>query len=394
MKPGSVTVDLAAEAGGNIATTVKDEIVVTPNGVTCIGYSDLPSRLPLQASQLFGNNIFKFLDSMGPKGRLGIDHEDLAVRGSLLMEAGEIMWPFKMPEAPAPATPTPEVEVVVETEEEKAARIEKETFDEAKSTAIKIGILGAALLAVGVASPNVHLTEELTTLSLAGLVGYNLVWGVTHSLHSPLMSVTNAISGMTAVGGLILMGGGLVPHTIPQFLAAASVGLSCVNIAGGFVMTDRMLGMFKREGDIDASGSYVPAIFGILGAYGLAAALAAADGSPTSFDSVTEMAYLGSGLACLGAIGGLAGQKTAALGNKLGMAGVALGMVSTLGLIASQGEIDPQTYAQMAGVMLAGGATGMGIAKVCAQLWILHVFHTGSLLACSHLSPPHSTQIV
>lgn len=119
-------------------------------------------------------------------------HQDLAVRGALLMEAGEIMWPFKMP---APATPAaaPAAPIAVETPEEKAARVKAEIYEDARSTAIKIGVLGAALLAVGVASPNVHLTEELTTLSLAGLVGYNLVWGVTHSLHSPLMSVTNAI---------------------------------------------------------------------------------------------------------------------------------------------------------------------------------------------------------
>lgn len=155
-----------------------------------------------------------------------------------------------------------------------------------------------------------------------------------------------------------------MPHNLPQALAAASVGLSCVNIAGGFVMTDRMLGMFKREGDVDASGSYIPAGAGVLVAYALAAALAAHDGSATSFDAVTEMAYLASGLACLGAIGGLAAQQTASLGNKLGMLGVTLGVASTLGLIASSGEVDPQTYLQMAAVMLAGGATGMGIAKV------------------------------
>jgi hypothetical protein len=125
---------------------------------------------------------------------------------------------------------------VVESAEEKAARLEREAHDEARSKALSLGILGAALLAVGVASPEVRLTEELTTLALAGLVGYNLVWGVSHSLHSPLMSVTNAISGMTAVGGLLLMDRSLVPHSVPGWLAALSVGLSCVNIFGGFVV--------------------------------------------------------------------------------------------------------------------------------------------------------------
>uniref|UniRef100_A0A061S3C8 NAD(P) transhydrogenase, mitochondrial n=1 Tax=Tetraselmis sp. GSL018 TaxID=582737 RepID=A0A061S3C8_9CHLO len=361
MQAGSVTVDLAAEAGGNIETTVKDEKIVTPNNVTCIGYTDMPSRLPRQASTLFGNNIFKFIDSMGEKGRLGIDHEDYAVRGALVLEGGELMWPWKMPEAPAPATPAAPVEPVKEeTPEEKAARMELEANEKAQTTALRIGLLGAALLAVGVASPDVRLTEELTTLSLAGLVGYNLVWGVTHSLHSPLMSVTNAISGMTAVGGLLLMGGGLLPTNVPQTLAALSVGLSCVNIAGGFVMTDRMLGMFKRKGDIDTSGNYIASGVGALAAYGIAAGTVSGS---SSFASVTEMAYLVSGLACLGAIGGLSSQETASMGNKLGMTGVAVGIAATLGLIVSNGEVSPETYLQMAGVMLAGGATGIGISK-------------------------------
>lgn len=171
------------------------------------------------------------------------------MRGALLLEGGELMWP--PPRAPATPAPSPsQVPIVAappETPEELAARAERQAHDEAAATAMRICLLGAALLAVGAASPDVRLTEELTTLSLAGLVGYNLVWGVSHSLHSPLMSVTNAVSGMTAVGGLLLMGGGLVPSNTTEALAAASVGLSCVNIAGGFVMTDRMLGMFRRK---------------------------------------------------------------------------------------------------------------------------------------------------
>jgi len=364
MQAGSVTVDLAAEAGGNIETTVKDELVHTANGVTCIGYTDLPSRLPRQSSQLYGNNVFKFLDSMGPKGRLGIDHEDAAVRGALLTEGGALMWPAPaLPTPAAPAVPqAPAQAEVVESPEEKASRLEREAHEDARSKALSLGLLGAALLAVGVASPEVRLTEELTTLALAGLVGYNLVWGVSHSLHSPLMSVTNAISGMTAAGGLLLMDRSLVPHTAPGWLAALSVGLSCVNIFGGFVMTDRMLGMFKREGDVDATGVYVPMAAGLLGTY--AAAAAATSGNATSFAAMTEMAYLTSGLACLGAIGGLSSQSTAGLGNKLGITGVTLGLAATLGVIASSGDVPPEAFLQMLGVVGVGGATGFGIAKM------------------------------
>eukprot|EP00873_Tetraselmis_striata_P022641 jgi/Tetstr1/442905/TSEL_030968.t1 len=259
------------------------------------------------SSQLYGNNVFKFLDSMGPKGRLGIDHEDAAVRGALLTEGGALMWP-------APALPTPRLLLSLRHSSGggggeprgEGLSLGAEAHEDARSKALSLGLLGAALLAVGWRLRRFRLTEELTTLALAGLGGYNLVWA-------------------------------LVPHTAPGWLAALSVGLSCVNIFGGFVMTDRMLGMFKREGDVDATGVYVPMAAGLLGTY--AAAAAATSGNATSFAAMTEMAYLTSGLACLGAIGGLSSQSTAGLGNKLGITG-------------------------MLGVVGVGGATGFGIAKM------------------------------
>jgi NAD(P) transhydrogenase len=162
-----------------------------------------------------------------------------------------------------------------------------------------------------------------TTFALSVIAGYQCVWGVQPSLHTPLMSITNAVSGVTAVGGLLLLGGGYVPHTVPQFLAASAVLLSATNIVGGFTITKRMLDMFKRKTD--------PEEYNYLYAIPTATSLSCLMGAHlTGMSSVYTMGYLASSLCCIGGISGLASQSTARVGNALGIMGVSSGVFTAL----------------------------------------------------------------
>lgn len=204
-----------------------------------IGYTDLPSRLPTQSSTLYSNNITKFLLSIGDgKGNFGVDLEDEVVRGSIVVHNGQVLPPAPRPVPPpvvAPPTTPKESETVAITPWQKATR-EVATLTAGMGSAVALGKLaGPAFM------------SNFFTFGLASMIGYRVVWGVAPALHSPLMSVTNAISGMVGIGGLFVMGGGYLPETIPQVLGAASVLLASVNVAGGFVITKRMLDMFKRK---------------------------------------------------------------------------------------------------------------------------------------------------
>ncbi|PXF49451.1 NAD(P) transhydrogenase, mitochondrial [Gracilariopsis chorda] len=348
MKSGSVTVDLAAEAGGNIEYTVPGQISKTPGGVTCVGYTDLPSRLAAQSSSLYSNNITNFFLSMGPhtskvKGEFFIDHEDQAVRGALVAENGNITWPappIPLPAAPASA-PKPKVpEVVVDPRQE--------SMQKAMATT---GAVGSAL-ALGVLSPNPATTAMVSKLGLASVCGYQTVWGVAPALHSPLMSVTNAISGLTAVGGLMCMGGGIFPDSVAASLAASAVFASAVNIGGGFRVTQRMLDMFKRPGDPEEHNDvfkYPAATLAVGSALGIGLGVS----------EMANMAYLASSIACISSIACLAQQKTARLGTALGMMGVGGGIATALAATPTPLPL----LAQMIGTLGAGGALGNFIAK-------------------------------
>jgi NAD(P) transhydrogenase len=224
MKSGSVTVDLAAEAGGNVETTVMDQKIITSNGVTCLGYTDLPSRLPTTSSSLYSNNISKFLLSAGPQttkepGYFHIDHKDEAIRGMLVLENGELMYPAPLPPAPP---------VLEKKEEVKAAPIDyKAPYIQGAKT---VGYTATAILAMGACAPNPAFSAMFTTFALSNIIGVQVVLGVSHALHSPLMAVTNAISGTTALGGMHLLANSTsTPVTI---LGAAATTLSTVNIVG------------------------------------------------------------------------------------------------------------------------------------------------------------------
>merc|ERR1712141_247808 len=243
MKPGSVVVDLAAEAGGNIET-IKPGEVYTYNDVVHIGHTDLPSRLPTQASTLYANNLSKLLLSMaGTKDHFHLDMADDVVRGSIVLNKGVKSWP-----------PNPPISVAAAASP-KAAAAAKEPPPPPNYFAIKLqesmtytaGLGG--LTALGVGAPNAAFTGMSTVFGLSVICGYHTVWSVVPALHSPLMSVTNAISGITAVGGLMLMGGGYYPTNAVEGLAASAAFISFINVFGGFIVTGRMLDMFKRPTD-------------------------------------------------------------------------------------------------------------------------------------------------
>jgi NAD(P) transhydrogenase len=235
MKSGSITVDLAAEAGGNIETTVMDEKFVTPNGVTCLGYTDLPSRLPTTSSTLYANNISKFLLSIGPhtqkkSGHYFIDHKDEAVRGMLVVENGKMMYPAPLP-PPPPVVEKKKTEVTIAEVDYKTPYI-----NSAKNAAY----LSTSILAMGAVAPNAAFSAMFTTFALSNVIGVQAVLGVSHSLHSPLMAVTNAISGTTVLGGMHLLAHSTSPMVTA--LGAVATTLSTVNIVGK---------LFFKHGSID-----------------------------------------------------------------------------------------------------------------------------------------------
>jgi len=347
MKPGSVIVDLAAESGGNVQTTVPGE-VKTVHDVIHIGLTDFPSRLPTQSSTLYANNISKLLLSMGEKDHFYINLEDDVVRGSIVLRDGQWAWPPNPPISVAAAAPPPSSAKTLA----KAEEVPVDPFKAALKTNMMYTTGLGTLLALGAGSPNPAFTTMMTTFGLAGIVGYHTVWGVTPALHSPLMSVTNAISGITAVGGLLLMGGGLYPTNAIEALSATAALISFVNIFGGFLVTQRMLDMFKRPTDPPEYNMLygIPAA-AFLGGYGYAAM--------AGFPEIHQMAYLVASLCCVGALGGLSSQKTARLGNALGIIGVTGGIAATLGQIAPSTEV----LMQMGGVAAIGGTLGGVIAK-------------------------------
>merc|ERR1711887_48089 len=347
MKPGSVVVDLAAEAGGNIET-IKPGEVYTYNDVVHIGHTDLPSRLPAQASTLYSNNLTKLLLSMGDgKENFNLDMTDDVVRGSIVLNKGVTSWPPNPPISVAAAAPKGGAAAAA-----AAAPVEVNHFNEKMKTALSYTGGLATINALGVGSPNPAFTNMTTTFSLGCIVGYHTVWSVVPALHSPLMSVPNAISGITAVGGMLLMGGGLYPTNTIQALAAGAAFISFINIFGGFIVTKRMLDMFKRPTDPPEHTMLmgIPAAT-FMGAYGYA--------MTQGYPEIHQMAYLASGLACIGALGGLSAQPTARLGNALGMIGVSTGVAATLGLL----QPNPEVLTQMAVVAAGGGLLGTTIAK-------------------------------
>ncbi|ANI29287.1 NAD(P) transhydrogenase subunit alpha [Yersinia entomophaga] len=235
MKPGSVVVDLAAQTGGNCELTVADKITVTDNGVKIIGYTDLPSRLPTQSSQLYGTNLVNLLKLLCKEknGEIDIDFEDTVIRGVTVVKTGEITWP------------APPIQVSAQPQAAKAAAPIEKPQAKPSSPWTKYIFMAIAIVLFGWLA-NVAPKEFLshfTVFALACVVGYYVVWNVSHALHTPLMSVTNAISGIIVVGALLQIGhGGWV-----SFLSFIAVLIASINIFGGFTVTQRMLKMFRKH---------------------------------------------------------------------------------------------------------------------------------------------------
>ncbi|NUO85829.1 MAG: Re/Si-specific NAD(P)(+) transhydrogenase subunit alpha [Cupriavidus sp.] len=236
MRAGSVVVDLAAEQGGNCVLTVPGESV-RRDGVTIIGYTDLPSRMAAQASQLYGTNIRHLLSELTPAkdGQLVVDMDDEMIRGATVLHQGAVTWPpppltVAVPQQQAPA------EVPAPTE---AAPPRSRTG----TTLMALALAAAALLGLGAVAPPAFMAH-FTVFVLAIFVGYQVVWNVTAALHTPLMSVTNAISGIIVVGALVQLG---KPSLLTAVIAGCAVLVATINIAGGFLVTQRMLKMFQRD---------------------------------------------------------------------------------------------------------------------------------------------------
>ncbi len=235
MKTGSVIVDLAASTGGNCVLTKDGEVYTTDNGVTILGKLD---QLPNQASQLYGNNLCHLLDDMGKAEGFKIDMEDDVVSRAMVTHDGKVNWPPEpLPVSPQKPAPEP-VEV-----EDPAITAAKQAKKAAVSMAIKLGVIGALLLFLGQFADK-EFMQHFTVFVLAVFIGWQVIWNVSHSLHTPLMAVTNAISGIIIVGGLLQIKNEITsPMTI---LAFAAILVASINIVGGFFVTHRMLKMFKK----------------------------------------------------------------------------------------------------------------------------------------------------
>lgn len=236
MKSGSVIVDLAASSGGNCTKTRNGEIYTTDNGVTIIGKLD---QLPTQASQLYGNNLCHLLDDMGKADGWKIDMEDDVVSRAMVTYNGIVRWP---PE-PLPVSPTQKVKTEVIKEENEKTTNKNKTASRSKSTLVSIVLMGALLYFLGLYAPK-EFMGHFTVFVLSVFIGWQVIWNVSHSLHTPLMAVTNAISGIIIIGGLLLTEHDLSsPMTI---LALVAILVAMINIAGGFFVTNRMLKMFRK----------------------------------------------------------------------------------------------------------------------------------------------------
>ncbi|CAL8976200.1 NAD(P) transhydrogenase subunit alpha [Cellulomonas sp. T2.31MG-18] len=243
MRPGSVIVDLAASGGGNCELTVPGERVVTDNGVVILGYTDLTSRMPQHTSQLFGTNVVNLMALLTPgkDGQLVLDLDDPVQRGMTVTRDGEVLWPpppVQVSAAPAAAPAAADER----TPEQRAAEAAAKKAA-ASRRSLTLMVTAGAVLAIALAFTDVAFLATFTVFVLAVFVGYYVISNVSHSLHTPLMSQTNAISGIILVGSLLQIGSA---DTLVTVLAVVSAAIASINVFGGFLVTYRMLGMFRK----------------------------------------------------------------------------------------------------------------------------------------------------
>ena len=244
MKPGSVVVDLAAERGGNCDLTVPDEKIVSENGVTVVGYSDFPSRMAAQSSTLYATNIRHMMTDLTPEkdGQVNHNMEDDVIRGATVAHEGAVTFPPPPPKVQAIAA-KPKETVPEKTPEERRAE-EAATFQQqTKNQVTLLAVGGALMLLVGAYAP-ASFMQHFIVFVLSVFVGFQVIWNVSHSLHTPLMAVTNAISSIIILGAVLQIGSG---SFLVILLAAISVFFAGINIFGGFLVTRRMLAMFQKS---------------------------------------------------------------------------------------------------------------------------------------------------
>lgn len=311
----------------------------------------------------FANNVAKFVLSIGPqttkeKAVFQIDMEDDAVQNMLISYNGEARWPDKItPFSPPPPPKTETAEVVQLTPEQEKALIDRESKDEFVKNTMIASIAAAALVAFGLSADSPSAVSLLATFALAGLAGYQVVWGVAPALHSPLMAVTNAISGMTALGGMLLLAHGsgestsIIPDSPSHWMGAIATTLSFVNIAGGFLVSGKMLDLFRRPEDPKEYFEYYGLPVSVL----LAGMAAAAFANIGNLGLMSGSVAIASAVLCISAIACLANQKTARTGNMLGMTGVTLGLAATTADMELAGA--SATAFQQVGAMGGVGAT-------------------------------------
>jgi NAD(P) transhydrogenase subunit alpha len=244
MRPGSVIVDLGAPGGGNCELTVPGEKVISDNGVVVLGYTDLTSRMPRHTSQLFGTNIVHLMSLLTPEkdGELSLRLDDPVQRGMTVAHQGEVLWPpppVAVSAAPARAPAATGEELAERARLAEAVAARRRTRRSVMM--IVAALLGAALLTVAPADTR----GNLTVFALAVVIGYYVIFNVTHSLHTPLMSQTNAISGIILVGALLQIGS---DNLLVSSIAFAAAAVASINVFGGFLVTYRMLGMFRKDG--------------------------------------------------------------------------------------------------------------------------------------------------
>lgn len=239
MKAGSVIVDLAAEQGGNCALTEKDKVVVK-QGVTLIGYTDLPSRLAAQSSQLYATNLKHLLTELCPdkNGIINVNMDDEVIRGTTVIKEGKITWPpppLAVSASPAPQTEAPAVAETIQKDKNSV-------IPESVRQLLPLLVIGGALFALGSVAP-ASFMSHFTVFVLACFIGYQVIWNVSASLHTPLMSVTNAISGIIIIGAVVQIS---TPGFVITLLSGLAILIASINIAGGFLVTRRMLEMFRK----------------------------------------------------------------------------------------------------------------------------------------------------
>ena len=244
MKPGSVVVDLAAERGGNCDLTVPDEKIVSENGVTVVGYSDFPSRMAAQSSTLYATNIRHMMTDLTPEKDGQVHHimEDDVIRGATVTHEGAVTFPPPPPKVQAIAA-KPKEKILEKTPEERRAEEAAAFQQQTKNQVTLLAVGGALMLLVGAYAP-ASFMQHFIVFVLSVFVGFQVIWNVSHSLHTPLMAVTNAISSIIILGAVLQIGSG---SFLVILLAAISVFFAGINIFGGFLVTRRMLAMFQKS---------------------------------------------------------------------------------------------------------------------------------------------------